>query len=169
MPEKGCKEHRVLNLGAGVQSTTVYLMYVRGEITPQIEYAIFADTGEEPASIYRHLEWLKSLSGPPIVSVSIGKLGDDLQQGRSSPASDSRRFPRSRRRARATRPGLFAANARVSTRSIRLNATSAANSWEWRADSGYRLAQWCTSRTASRWMKLAAPSGFASGWPSAIG
>jgi hypothetical protein len=68
--------HRhVLNLGAGVQSTTLYLMYLRGKIQPQIECAIFADTGEEPDSIYRHLEWLKSLAGPPIVTVKAGTLG----------------------------------------------------------------------------------------------
>ena len=48
--------HRILNLGAGVQSTTVYLMYVRGEIQPGMECAIFADTGEEPASEYAHLD-----------------------------------------------------------------------------------------------------------------
>jgi hypothetical protein len=84
LKEANRAEHHVLNLGAGVQSTTVYLMYVRGEVTPPIECAIFADTGEEPVAIYRHLEWLKSLNGPPIVSVSIGKLGDDLQQGRNS-------------------------------------------------------------------------------------
>jgi hypothetical protein len=73
-----------LNLGAGVQSTTVYLMYVRGEIQPGIECAIFADTGEEPASVYAHLEWLKSLGGPPIIVRSIGRLGDDLVLGRNS-------------------------------------------------------------------------------------
>ena len=76
--------HRILNLGAGVQSTTVYLMYVRGEIQPGIECAIFADTGEEPASVYAHLEWLKSLGGPPIIVRSIGRLGDDLVLGRNS-------------------------------------------------------------------------------------
>ena len=38
---------RILNLGAGVQSTVVYLLYTTGEITPTIDYAIFADTGEE--------------------------------------------------------------------------------------------------------------------------
>jgi len=47
-----------LNLGAGVQSTTVYLMYLTGEIQPNIECAIFADTGEEPGAVYRHLEWM---------------------------------------------------------------------------------------------------------------
>ena len=76
--------HRILNLGAGVQSTTVYLMYVRGEIQPGIECAVFADTGEEPASVYAHLEWLKSLGGPPIIVRSIGRLGDDVARGRNS-------------------------------------------------------------------------------------
>jgi hypothetical protein len=51
----------VLNLGAGVQSTTSYLMYLLGKIEPRIECAIFADTGEEPAAIYRHLDWLTDL------------------------------------------------------------------------------------------------------------
>lgn len=76
----------VLNLGAGVQSTTVYLMYLRGEIRPQIECAVFADTGEEPVNIYRHIEWMKSLDGgPPIVVRSIGsRLGDDLLHGQNS-------------------------------------------------------------------------------------
>jgi hypothetical protein len=126
----------VLNLGAGVQSTTLYLMYLRGEIQPAIECAIFADTGEEPRSIYRDLEWLKSLNGPPIITVSIGKLGEDLQNGRNS---TGQRFASS-----------FAANARASTRSIRLSDTSVASSWEWRADSECRLASRSISRTASR-------------------
>lgn len=71
--------YRVLNLGAGVQSTTLYLMYLYGQLTPQIDVAIFADTGEEPKAVYEHLEWLKSLAGPKILVRSIGhKLGDDL-------------------------------------------------------------------------------------------
>lgn len=77
--------YRILNLGAGVQSTVVYLMYLRGEIQPCIECAIFADTGEEPASIYTHLQWLQSLGGPPIVVRGIGsRLGEDLKHGQNS-------------------------------------------------------------------------------------
>ena len=72
---------RVLNLGAGVQSTTVYLMAHKGEL--HIDCAIFADTGEEPQAVYRHLEWLQSLGGPPIHFVSQGRLGDDLVNGQS--------------------------------------------------------------------------------------
>lgn len=80
---------KVLNLGAGVQSTTVYLMAVRGDI--QIDHAIFADTGEEPGDVYKHLAWLRSLNGPPIHVVynGQGRLGDDLIYGQHG---SSRRF-----------------------------------------------------------------------------
>lgn len=72
---------RVLNLGAGVGSTTVMLLSRMGEIEP-IDHAIFADTGEEPTAVYTHLEWLKSLGSPPVLTCSAGKLGDDLISGR---------------------------------------------------------------------------------------
>jgi hypothetical protein len=75
--------HHVLNLGAGVQSTTLYLMAMSGEV-PAVEVAIFADTQEEPAAVYRHLEWLQSLKGPPILIRTKGKLGSDLLLGRNS-------------------------------------------------------------------------------------
>ena len=78
------KELHILSLGAGVQSTALYLMFLRGDLEPQIDCAIFADTGEEPTPVYRHLEWLLSLNGPRILVRSIGKLGDDLQFGRNS-------------------------------------------------------------------------------------
>lgn len=50
---------RVLSLGAGVQSSTVALMCAAGEIEP-VDCAIFADTGAEPASVYRWLDWLEA-------------------------------------------------------------------------------------------------------------
>jgi hypothetical protein len=65
------KEMRILNLGAGVQSTTLALMGVenwfrwsRSEPLPYppvglIDVAIFADTKGEPKAVYRHLEWLR--------------------------------------------------------------------------------------------------------------
>lgn len=74
---------RILNLGGGVQSTTVYLMAITGEIEP-IDCAIFSDLGEEPNSVYRHMNWLKSLSGPTIHIVSAGILGNDLINGVNS-------------------------------------------------------------------------------------
>lgn len=49
---------RILNLGAGVQSTTVLLKSLRGEF-PHIDHAIFADTGYEPQSTYDCVERLQ--------------------------------------------------------------------------------------------------------------
>jgi hypothetical protein len=72
----------VLNLGAGVQSTTLYLMAMQG-LFP-CDYAIFADTGDEPVAVYRHLAWLQTLTGPPILVRSKGCLGDDLKNGTNS-------------------------------------------------------------------------------------
>lgn len=81
------KAIKILSLGAGVQSTTLYLMSMRQdepEFVPVFDYAIFADTQEEPKAVYEHLEWLKSLSGPPILMGTAGKLGDDLIGGINS-------------------------------------------------------------------------------------
>jgi hypothetical protein len=49
----------ILSLGAGVQSSTLALMAAHGEITPMPKCAIFADTGDEPQSVY---VWLHKLS-----------------------------------------------------------------------------------------------------------
>lgn len=85
-------EYHILNLGAGVQSTTLYLMFMQGVIKPQIDYAIFADTGEEPEAVYNHLAWLQSLNGPPILVRSGGRLGDDLINGVRAKGAGQNRF-----------------------------------------------------------------------------
>jgi hypothetical protein len=77
----GRRIHHVLNLGAGVQSTTLYLLARDGRLT--FDVAIFADTGEEPAAVYRHLDNLCEINSPPIWVRSIGRLGDDLVRGRN--------------------------------------------------------------------------------------
>lgn len=50
----------ILSLGAGVQSSTLALMAARLELPgyPRPTCAIFADTGDEPAEVYRWLDWL---------------------------------------------------------------------------------------------------------------
>jgi len=50
------KTYHILNLGTGVQSSTLYLLFLNGELDEAIDYAIFADTGEEPGSVCKHLE-----------------------------------------------------------------------------------------------------------------
>jgi hypothetical protein len=71
---------RTLSLGAGVQSSTLYLLACEGVIPP-FDAAIFADTGWEPAQVYRHLDRLEQhgaqVGGPPIYRVSSGNIRDD--------------------------------------------------------------------------------------------
>jgi hypothetical protein len=70
---------RILSLGAGVQSTTLLLMSIRGEL-PRVDHAIFADTQWEPPAVYRHLEWLKGeaeRAGIPVHVVTAGNLRAD--------------------------------------------------------------------------------------------
>jgi hypothetical protein len=78
------QEIHVLSLGAGVQSTTVYLLALEGRI--HLDAAIFADTQDEPESVYRHLSWLMSRGGHrvPILIRTVGRLGDDIIHGRDS-------------------------------------------------------------------------------------
>lgn len=59
-----------------MQSTAMLLMSLRGEL-PRADHAIFADTQWEPASVYRHLEWLKeecATAGMPLHIVTKGSL-----------------------------------------------------------------------------------------------
>lgn len=89
-------EYHILNLGAGVQSTTLYLLSMEGRIQ-KFDAAVFADTQDEPGaeerrlglpdppeSVYAHLDWLQSLGGPPILVRTKGCLSEDLLRGENS-------------------------------------------------------------------------------------
>ena len=65
---------RVLSLGAGVQSTAMLLMAMRGVFGDVPDCAIFADTGWEPAAVYQHLKWLMLQDRIPIHIVSAGNI-----------------------------------------------------------------------------------------------
>lgn len=71
---------RVLNLGAGVQSSTMALMATAGEITPMPDLAIFADTGWEPKAVYQWLDWLEPRLGFPLRHVSAGNIKNAYTQ-----------------------------------------------------------------------------------------
>ena len=79
-------EHHFLNLGAGVQSTALYLMSIDGDEpdVPKFDAAIFADTQEEPDDVYEHLEWLERQGGASIIRTTVGRLGDALDSGTDS-------------------------------------------------------------------------------------
>ena len=71
---------RILSLGAGVQSTAIFLMACKG-VLPKPHLAIFADTGWETLATYQHLEWLEKIGkgeGIPIIRVSGGSIRDGL-------------------------------------------------------------------------------------------
>lgn len=70
---------KILSLGAGVQSTAMLLMALRGEFGDMPECAIFADTQAEPASVYRHLDWLEAEVAPFVIHrVTAGNLKDSI-------------------------------------------------------------------------------------------
>lgn len=76
---------RYLSLGAGRQSTALYLMAcdgVFGDERPTV--AIFSDTQDEPADVYRHLDRLERDFGHviPIRRVTRGKLSADLAESK---------------------------------------------------------------------------------------
>lgn len=71
---------RYLSLGAGVQSTALALMIAHGEVDA-VDCAIFADTGWEPAEVYRHLEWLRDVLPYPVHAVTAGNLRDHVLHG----------------------------------------------------------------------------------------
>lgn len=58
---------KILNLGAGVQSSTILLMACRGEL-PRPDACIFADTREEPRSVY---DWMDSVLKPAALAAGI--------------------------------------------------------------------------------------------------
>lgn len=70
----------VLSLGAGVQSTALLMLAAEGRL-PQLDAAVFADTGWEPQPVYDHLERIRvevaDPAGIPIIVRSVGSIHDD--------------------------------------------------------------------------------------------
>ena len=64
----------IISLGAGVQSSTMALMAVHGEITPMPDCAIFADTQWEPKQVYEWLTWLEKQLPFPVHRVTAGNI-----------------------------------------------------------------------------------------------
>ena len=60
----------IISLGAGVQSSCMSLQAKHGLITPM---PVFADTGDEPASVYTWLDWLEKQLPFPVVRRNNGQ------------------------------------------------------------------------------------------------
>jgi len=81
------KPLRILSLGAGVQSTTILLMMIEGELEKP-DHVIFADTQWEPNEVYEHLKELEALMQQhriPFHKVTEGNIRQDaLNPGKRS-------------------------------------------------------------------------------------
>ena len=78
-----------LSLGVGVQSSTLLLMSLHGDL-PRLDAVAFADTGDEPSWVYEQLALLRNecarLGGPEIATVSAGHLGSLMfEYGKARP------------------------------------------------------------------------------------
>jgi hypothetical protein len=75
--ERADRPLRVISLGAGVQSTALYLLACDGKLGT-VDAAIFADTGWEPRAVYDHLTRLEEFGAEtiPILRVRGGDLRD---------------------------------------------------------------------------------------------
>ena len=75
----------VLNLGAGVQSSRIFLASCRGELL-KFDAAVFADTQWEPKGVYGTLAFLKAegaKAGVPVVQDTKGDLRADAVEFRN--------------------------------------------------------------------------------------
>lgn len=68
-----------ISLGAGVQSSTMALMAAKGELpgSDRVQGCIFADTQDEPQSVYTWLDWLEKQLPWPLYKVTNGKISSD--------------------------------------------------------------------------------------------
>lgn len=76
-PRKRRLVGRILNLGAGLQSSTLAEMVIAGQL-PHLDLAIFADTGDEPEYVYeqvRHLEGRLADIDVPLIIVRQSENG----------------------------------------------------------------------------------------------
>lgn len=73
---------RYISLGAGVQSSCMYLMAVEGVLTPKPDCAFFADTQAEPPWVYEQLGRLASAGHHqiPIITTTSGNLGEAIRR-----------------------------------------------------------------------------------------
>ena len=86
---------KILALGAGVQSSYLFLASAAGEL-PKLDAAIFADTRYEPKAVYTHLDWLETVgasAGIPIIRCTVGDLREDALDFRQDRVSrDGKRY-----------------------------------------------------------------------------
>ena len=63
---------RYISYGAGTQSSVMMLLAARGEITPMPDFAVWADTGDEPTAVHDMVRWM--VDQVPFPLIGIGAL-----------------------------------------------------------------------------------------------
>jgi hypothetical protein len=76
----------VLSLGAGVQSSKLYLAAARGDYGTIPDVAVNADTGAEPQKVYDWIDYLEQQAGRiiPIVQCSAGNIRTSIYDAQST-------------------------------------------------------------------------------------
>ena len=69
---------KVISLGAGVQSSTMFLMSCSGDL-PKADVAVFSDTQGEPPEVYEQLEYLTARGKEAGIKVQIATFGNLLE------------------------------------------------------------------------------------------
>lgn len=75
MPPEPPGPFRVLNFGAGVQSTALLLLILDGDLPP-VDAVVMADTGWEPPEVYAHAARCRELAERAGVRFEIVRYGD---------------------------------------------------------------------------------------------
>lgn len=68
-----------LSLGAGVQSSTLLMLAIAGEIECP-EHVIFADTGLEPRAVYVHVEWCAKQAINAGIGFHVVQAGSNIRE-----------------------------------------------------------------------------------------
>lgn len=90
-----------LSLGAGVQSSVMLMMAIRGEIQ-RPDHVIFADTQWESKQVYANVRWFEKQCGKaqiPFHDVTGGNIKADMEISRSAASGEHKRQAVTERRA----------------------------------------------------------------------
>lgn len=80
-----------LSFGAGVQSSTLLMLAIHGEIE-RPDHVIFADTGFEPAAVYEHVAWSRRQSEKAGIPFHVVKAPLDMREDFEGFEAGSKRY-----------------------------------------------------------------------------
>jgi len=100
-----------LSLGAGVQSTVMLMMAIKGEIE-RPDHVIFADTGFEPRKVYTHVQWCRKQCEKAWIPMHIVKATENMRE-------DFHKFESGEKRNFNNRPPFYVQGKRGAAQTVR--------------------------------------------------